>query len=333
MRLGRVVGLSVLALAMTLGTARANDSETASKLLKEGQAAFKKKSYAKATSDFKASYEISRDPAVLHQIGESLDKDGKPAEAVDYYRKYVSEAPRAANRKEVESRIEALMKKHNLPAPPAEPANAPPAPQLKPKAEITEPQKEAPVAPVANVSGQPAQAEAVAVAPEAGKIEVPPVAAKPEEGKGVTVEPPPPGATAPTAKQGALDEDHPSKTKMVAWVGVGVTLAVLTTGAIFGLAAQERADEISRQQIGTMPNGQPVAYTAELEQRLKDLKSEGQTFNTVGIALMSASAATAVASAILFIVDARAPKADAPHVRLLPSLSPQGAGLAASLEF
>ena len=47
--------------------------------------------------------------------------------------------------------------------------------------------------------------------------------------------------------------------RIAAWVGVATTVAVLTAGAIFGLAAQSRADEITRRETFVDNNGQPLS--------------------------------------------------------------------------
>ena len=44
------------------------------------------------------------------------------------------------------------------------------------------------------------------------------------------------------------------------YVGVASTLAVLTAGAIFGLSAQSRADEIQRRLSFVDMNGQPHKF-------------------------------------------------------------------------
>lgn len=131
---------------------------------------------------------------------------------------------------------------------------------------------------------------------------------------------------------GAPDGDHPSTLRVTAWVGVAVTVALLTTGAIFGLAAQANSDEVSRRLHGG-DTGTPTEFTAMEQQQYNDLCNTGKLYNGIGIGLMAASGATAITSAILFYLDHRAHGLAEQHVRIAPSLSPRGGGMAASFQF
>ena len=54
-----------------------------------------------------------------------------------------------------------------------------------------------------------------------------------------------------------------TKLRVAAWIGVAATLAVLTAGAIFGLSAESRADEINRRLSFVDMNNQPHKFDAE----------------------------------------------------------------------
>jgi hypothetical protein len=324
------VGLA-LALAIALpGTASAQDYEAAGKHFAAAQEAFTKGNYNRAADEFESAYTITKDPVLLYNIGEAYEKAGNGRAAVRNYRKYVAEQPQATDRAEVERRIGALEKKYKLEPPAPTPITPPPAPQLpgktteKPGPAVKTPEK-APPAPVAPPPEpvKPAAKEGLLQlgdTPPPDPEKAPPPAAAPEK------EPAP-------AAGGLLDEDKPSTTKVVAWIGVATTVALLTAGAIFGLAAQSRSDEISRREKMVGSDNLPLRFDMMTEQQFKDLRSEGQTYDAVGITLLTGAGVVAVVSGVLFFVDHSSKSHAETHVRLTPSLGPKQAGLAARWEF
>ena len=74
---------------------------------------------------------------------------------------------------------------------------------------------------------------------------------------------------------------------MAAWIGVAATLAVLTAGAIFGLSAESRADEITRRLSFVDTNGQPHKFDAERAERSESLKDDGNLYNGLAIGFYS----------------------------------------------
>jgi len=218
------------------------------------------------------------------------------------------------------------------------PPPAPPAPAAQPAPPAADAPADA-AAPTPPPGGSWSTGAAGTAAPPAGEAPPPPAVVPPPE----PAAPPPPG--------GLVDEEHLSGMRVAAWVTTAAAVALLASGAIVGLAAQERADEITRQQQVLDSKNLPQPFTPTLEQRFKDLRSEGQTYNGLAIGLLSAAGAAAITSAVLFIVDHRrqgagekaarderhraasGPRGLASRLRLVPSLSPQGAGLGAALVF
>src|SRR6185295_12539176 len=87
------------------------------------------------------------------------------------------------------------------------------------------------------------------------------------------------------------------------WASVAATIALLTTGAILGLAAQSRADEISRRLNFVDSSGQPRQFDAGAKSDFDDLKSEGRLYNGLAIGFYSAAGAMAITTTVLFVVD------------------------------
>jgi hypothetical protein len=70
--------------------------------------AFDLSNYDEAIAAYKHTYELGGDAAMLYNIAQSLRLGHKPDEAVMYYRRYLSRAPDAPNRKYVQARIAEL---------------------------------------------------------------------------------------------------------------------------------------------------------------------------------------------------------------------------------
>ena len=109
------VGLGVLgSLGLGAGTAGAQNFEAAAKSFTAAQGAFAHRRYLQAAEGFKTAYEITKDPVLLYNIGESYEKAKQWAKADSYYRRYVADQPRAADRKSVEKRIADLERVHHI---------------------------------------------------------------------------------------------------------------------------------------------------------------------------------------------------------------------------
>jgi hypothetical protein len=122
--------------------------------------------------------------------------------------------------------------------------------------------------------------------------------------------------------------------RVAAWIGVAATLALLTAGAIFALAAQSRGDEITRNLSYVNQSGQPNTFDTATHDTLTQLKNDGHLYDGLGIGFFSASAASAIATVVLFVVDAKRPKPAKSHaLRFAPTVSAHTAGLAVGGQF
>lgn len=130
-------------------------------------------------------------------------------------------------------------------------------------------------------------------------------------------------------------DEKGSKYRTAAWVTVASTVALVGAGIIFGLVAQDRSDEVSRRMTAVGPDGQPPVFDAATQQQLKDLKSDGQSYDAVAISLLTAAGVTAITSIVLFAVDYRVRNSEKQkkRVHIAPSLAPGHAGVTAGLRF
>jgi len=323
------------------GRARAQDFDTAGRHFTAAQDAFKAKHYQSAAVRFQAAYDVTKDPLLLYNIAESWQKGGDGKKALAAYRAYLKAQPEAKDKDEVAKRIKAieaqLSKKGKLASQSApgdevaatlaqiekEKAAAKAkdgtiaAPDLE-KPTMTPPAKDALVAPTGLADNAPATTTAppatTTTPPPATTATTPPPAATtaptPPPATAAPTTPPPavaeattPPPAAPAEKPGLLDEAPPSKLRIAAWIGVASTVAVLTAGAILGLSAQSRADEISRRLNFVDSNGQPKTFDMAQQADYKNLRDEGKTYEAVAIAFYAISGALAVTTAVMFGVD------------------------------
>lgn len=147
---------------------------------------------------------------------------------------------------------------------------------------------------------------------------------------------PAPAAVAPaaTASSPAAAEETPlSHLRVAAWVGVAGSVALLTAGGIFGLAAQARADEISRRLTFVDPSsGQPRRFDAAAQTDYRSLRDEGRLYNALSIGFFAAAGAAAATTVTLFVLDRR--HGGAKHaLRVAPTLGASLIGAAADWSF
>jgi hypothetical protein len=99
----------VLAALLTLaGSPHAAPSSEEQRLFADGLKAFDAGDARAAERAWKEGYAVAHDPAFLVRIGEAQEKAGAPAEAAESYRRYLREAPDAADRADIEQRLTRL---------------------------------------------------------------------------------------------------------------------------------------------------------------------------------------------------------------------------------
>src|SRR5579883_1728847 len=86
------------------GRAGAQDYAAAGRAFEEAQDAYGKGKYAEAAQKYQAAYDITKDAALLVNIGESWQRAGGGGKAVVAYRAYLQAQPAAGDRAEIEKR-------------------------------------------------------------------------------------------------------------------------------------------------------------------------------------------------------------------------------------
>ena len=97
-----------------------------------GQAAFHEGRYENALEYLTRSYELSRRPALLFNLGTTYDRLRRDAEALAAFQQYLHDVPEAENRLEVEARIAVLREAAARSTPPPAVVEPDPVPEPQP---------------------------------------------------------------------------------------------------------------------------------------------------------------------------------------------------------
>ncbi len=348
--------------AVTLGltaTVWAQDFEAAGRHFSAAQEAFGAKHFKTAASEFEAAYSITKDPVLLYNVGESWEKAGDGHQAVANYKAYLKAQPTAQDRAEVQKRIRAIEQKgyklvdqsapgdtpptaatNTAPATPPPPTTAPatpppttpaaPPPLKEPGAMTTTPSTPTPAPSPPATPPPPAPQSTAPTTSETTPMTAPP-ATTPAPESATSTPPAPAPATVPQSTMpppGLLDEGPTTKLRVAAWIGVAATLAVLTAGAIFGLSAESRADEINRRLSFVDTNNQPHKFDQSAQSDLQGLTDDGNLYNGLAIGFYSVAAVSAVATVTMFVVDAKRGKPAKHAWRVAPVVGKNVGGFA-----
>lgn len=202
----------------------------------------KEGNYAGALAAYEAAYRRRPVPWLLINIGRTLHKLGKPADALAYYQRY-----REQDRDPAPERLKLLAQyvqqaeaeQAGAAAPPPTPPGADkPADSLPPPPTVP---TESPAKPVRPPPAAPDAA--TAATPEGAKLTV---------GAG--------GAGSPRAAEGETGRDEPrppSRPGRGLWAGLGVTGGLLLTGTALGITAQVRATQLQNTPyVGATPSAE-----------------------------------------------------------------------------
>ena len=346
----------MVALLGLTATAFAQDFEAAGRHFSAAQEAFGAKHFKTAAGEFEAAYAITKDPVLLYNVGESYEKAGDGRKAVANYKAYLKEQPAAQDKTEVLKRIKAIEGKGYkipnqsapgdnppssattapTPPPPTAPSTPPPStapPATLPPATTTQPTTPLPPKEPPPSATTPAPTPPPPSTPSTAPTttQTTPMTTPPPET--TTPAPPPPEAPPPAATTqpappppGLIDEGPTTKLRVAAWIGVAATLAVLTAGAIFGLSAESRADEINRRLSFVDMNNQPHKFDQSAQSDLQSLKDDGNLYNGLAIGFYSVAAVSAIATVTMFVVDAKRGKPAKEHAWHIAPVAGKNAG-------
>lgn len=105
----RKMALAAALLLVASGVAWGQDFAAAGRHFAAAQDAFGRGEYGKAAAEYQAAYKITGDPSLLFNIGESHERAGQRAQAVQSYQAYLQAQPTAPDRADVEKRLNLLL--------------------------------------------------------------------------------------------------------------------------------------------------------------------------------------------------------------------------------
>lgn len=251
------------------------------RLFAEGQRAFDAGSPTDAITAWKAGYELRRDPAFLVRIGEAQEKAGAVPDAAESYRRYLREAPDAADRPEIEQRLKRL---HPGVVPPG-----PPAKEKAPEVPGDFGAAPAPVFPGATRASEPP------AAPAAGGMAAP--------------------ATDDEAARTAADDTGWNAVRATAWIGVGATAVLLGVAAFYGASAASKKDDVNRLlTYRDQKTNIPLEYSA-VAAEYEEAVRQGRRHDSRAKLMLLLAGGTAAVATTFFIIDKTSSRAE---VALIP---------------
>jgi hypothetical protein len=126
----------------------------------------------------------------------------------------------------------------------------------------------------------------------------------------------------------SLVEEEPSWQRTAAWSSVGIAIALATTGAVLGLSAASREEDVDNLIEFRDAEGQPATYTGATRERYNDLISEGDRLESLAVVAFAASGAAAAAAALFFVLDHNATSsADSSRAAVRATAGPDSVGL------
>jgi hypothetical protein len=102
--------VAIVLVASGATTARADDAQKARELFTQGNTYFDLGQFDKAIDAWQNGYQLKHDPGFLYNIAQAYRTMGDAQKAIFFYKRYLSNSPKARNRSEVEQKIEALQK-------------------------------------------------------------------------------------------------------------------------------------------------------------------------------------------------------------------------------
>ncbi|HET6281371.1 MAG TPA: tetratricopeptide repeat protein [Polyangia bacterium] len=252
------------------------------RLFAEGQRALEAGKPDDAITAWKAGYQLRRDPAFLVRIGEAHEKAGAPPAAAESYRRYLHEAPDAADRAEIEQRISRL----NPGIVPPRPAESPGAPEVP-----------------GNFPGTAGTPGATPAAP----------APPPASGPGLAV----PATDEETARRAAAKDDTDwNFARATAWISVALTAGLLGVAGFYGASAASKKDDVNRLlTYRDQQTNVPLEYSS-VAQQYQDAFREGRRDDSRAKLMLVLAGGTAAVATTFFILDKT--RTSRPEIALYP---------------
>jgi hypothetical protein len=104
-------------------------------------------------------------------------------------------------------------------------------------------------------------------------------------------------------KPPSFTDEKPTWKRTAAWVSVGLTVAAVTTGAVLGLSASSREEDIENLISFRDAQGNPASFDGNTKERYEELIDEGDRLNSLSVVAFGVAGGAAAAAIVFFILD------------------------------
>ncbi len=321
-RLGLITALgAVLLLAFSAAPATAQPNiKEAKRHYKEAEKAMKNADYAIAAREYGIAYANAKDPVLFYKIGRAHHLADNCKSALVFYGRYLKEGkPNRKAKALTEGFVSACKKKVD--------------------AGTT----------AAGTTGTTADTGTTGTAADTGTTGT----AADTGTTGTTADT---GTTTDTGTKGLPGDDsatgggaagdapptfdtQPAKTwkRTAAWVSVGVAMAFVTSGAVLGLSASSREEDLANLVGFRNQDGTPSTYSGTIQDRYDSLVDEGKRLDTLSKISFGIAGAAVVSAAVFFVLEAKSPgkitTASSRRRMVVPVVTTNALGVSAGWEF
>jgi tetratricopeptide (TPR) repeat protein len=129
-------------------------------------------------------------------------------------------------------------------------------------------------------------------------------------------------------------DEKPSWKKSAAWIAVGATVALATAGAVLGLSASSREQDVQNLIDFRNAEGLPASYEGNTRDRYEQLADEGESFNTYSKVAFVAAGVAAACAVTFFVLDLTGGKSTSTEgATIAPIVTDDSAALSAAWTF
>ncbi|MCB9556048.1 MAG: hypothetical protein H6707_08085 [Deltaproteobacteria bacterium] len=276
-----VVGfVSIVTLVAVVGDVRA-DADEARRAFQEGRNFYKARKYRKAADALARAYAFKPHPSLLRYLGMTYYKMKRTKKAIEFFKRYLVEAPAAPDRAKVEAKVRELEMVLGSDGSDAAVAAPPPPPPPPSRAQI--PEQTPPPPPPSPPRPQES------TAPTGEDTEVPDALLAADARR-----------KAALAKQQEASGGTGAMT-WLKWVSAGVAAGGLAAGIVFNRLAAAKADEQEQAVKSGNPTGaQPTRTYQRGDHDLQEARKRNETMSIVSFVVGGVAAG---ASVLFFVLD------------------------------
>ncbi|MCG8420670.1 MAG: hypothetical protein MJE77_22350 [Proteobacteria bacterium] len=307
------------------------DLEKAREHYRNAETALQSGDPATAATEYEAAYQHSRDPVLFYKIGSAHQQAGNCQRALEYFERYLAEA-------NPDEKFKSMTEQHKAEcnAPTGSGDSALPGPG---DSALPGPGDSALPGPGDSALPGPGDLPAAGAGgeipggavPDGQTPAQPRSAAEPGQVQ-AGADQPIPGSTGDAGdKPPTFVEQEPSWQRSVAWISVGMAVALASAGSVLALQASSREEDLENLINFRDTDGNPRDFSGNTSQRYQELIDEGNDLNTYSTIAFAAAGVAAVTAAVFLVLDAFADSGEklpaTSRLLIVPTESSISAGL------